>query len=352
MRAGGNSNSPESSDVEDEGVPLRPFDSPVVELNDGRSLQLGDTIFQWHNASGWGTFVSRATIGSKDVVLKCSWPAQNRTPEAQMVNTAAQFARGCGESWVLNHLPKVLHSEEREFGADSPQYHLSHIEGASSHLLRIVIQEELHPITDLSTAAELGEAFRGIFRCYRWLYEHPRIMHCDISLNNLIRLEPRLLVDIETTHRNPALYGTGPSYAWSPSPHLYRFDLESLFYVMVVISCSYEDGEEIENPPFDEWEHLGSAKLWNQKSLFFCNLVPPPTPGFVGFNNLNQSLAMLFVNGFRARRSHELRASLGRGPATGFDHVTLGGHVTFDTFERTLEEHLPPLTKTSDPGIL
>ncbi|KAJ7229554.1 hypothetical protein B0H12DRAFT_992912, partial [Mycena haematopus] len=103
-----------------------------------------------------------------------------------------------------------------------------------------------------------------------WLYEHPRIMHCDISLNNLMYREIAgkiygvlndfdlsvvLSGDFGSTSKQrtgtvPALDLLEPG---PPPPHLYRFDLESLFYVMVIASCSYEDGEEIENPPFESW---------------------------------------------------------------------------------------------------
>ncbi|KAF8146385.1 hypothetical protein K438DRAFT_1628156 [Mycena galopus ATCC 62051] len=350
--------------MEDGGVSQAPAhrSKSFIKLNDGRRLELGDTIFEWDRTS-----VSRANLDAKNVVVKWSWSAKNSTPEGDIVKIATDLVNKChSDSWVLSHLPKILHYEEEEVGRNSLHEHPYLYEqfGDNHELeaLRIVVQEELCPITELTTAEELGEAVHGIFKCYRWLYERPRIMHRDISVDNLMfrRIDGKIfgvlndfdlsVVLSDSPSTSEQRTGTAPYMALDllmpglPPPHLYRFDLESLFYVMVVVSCSYEDGAEIENPPFDEWEHLGTAKLWDQKTIFFCNLVPPPTPGFVGFNNLNQSLAMLFVNGFRARRSHELRASLGRGLATDFDDRTLGGHVTFDTFERILEENLPPAT--------
>ena len=70
-------------------------------------------------------------------------------------------------------------------------------------MLRVTVQEELFPITGLSTTSSLAPAIRDIFRCqlshnapvnpltmsplgYKWLYEEARILHGDISLNNLM----------------------------------------------------------------------------------------------------------------------------------------------------------------------
>ncbi|KAJ6611562.1 hypothetical protein B0H10DRAFT_2285943, partial [Mycena sp. CBHHK59/15] len=179
---------PEPTAILPQGVLTDPFGGSIIKLNDGRSLKLGDTIFQSHGIIGRGTCVSQATMDLKDVIVKWSWPATTRTPEANIVEKANVLAIELGDPWVLNHLPKIRHSEAREFDQSSPQQQLSKHLGKEYELqvLRIVVQETLHPITELTTAAELGEAFRGIFRCYRWLYEQPRIMHRDISLNNLM----------------------------------------------------------------------------------------------------------------------------------------------------------------------
>jgi hypothetical protein len=69
------------------------------------------------------------------------------------------------------------------------------------HVLRLLVLEELFPITELATAPVLAEAFRGIFKVtfifppktiisspisYEWLYTQPHIFHRDISVNNLM----------------------------------------------------------------------------------------------------------------------------------------------------------------------
>ncbi|KAJ7723454.1 hypothetical protein DFH07DRAFT_783571 [Mycena maculata] len=93
-----------------------------------------------------------------------------------------------GDNWVLKHLPMILHAEQREFDADSPQLRLSQHFGKDYKVwvLHLVVQEGLHLITELTTTAELGKVFHGIFKCSRWLYEKASIMHRDISRNNLM----------------------------------------------------------------------------------------------------------------------------------------------------------------------
>ncbi|KAF7365975.1 Protein kinase [Mycena venus] len=90
---------------------------------------MGETIFQSHGIIGRGTCVSRAKTEvkgmEKEVIVKWSWPAKTRTPEADLVKIATELAITSGDSWVLNHLPKILHAEQKEFDEDSLQRHLS-----------------------------------------------------------------------------------------------------------------------------------------------------------------------------------------------------------------------------------
>ncbi|KAJ7681464.1 hypothetical protein B0H14DRAFT_2299561, partial [Mycena olivaceomarginata] len=117
-------------------------------------------------------------------------------------------------------------------------------------VLRIVVQEELHPITDLTDATELAEAFKQIFECYRWLYEGPKIMHRDVSISNLMfqRIDGKLYgvlndFDLAAFHdgsvpsTSKQRTGTKPFMARDlldhpPPRHLYRHDLESFLYVL------------------------------------------------------------------------------------------------------------------------
>ncbi|KAJ7445440.1 hypothetical protein FB451DRAFT_1148766 [Mycena latifolia] len=332
------------------GVLTHPFDGSAIELNDGRSLTMGETIFQAHGIIGRGTCVSRAKMNlngqENDVIVKWSWPAKTRTPEADFIKKATEFATESGDSWVLNHLPKILHAEQKEFDDDSPQRHLSKHFGDDYELraLYIVVLEGLRPITELTNAAELGEAFRGIFKCYRWLYEKAGIMHRDISRNNLMYrkiagevygvlndFDLSVLLANEPRSTSNQRTGTEPYMALDllvtgpPPPHIYRFDLESLFYVIAYVVCQYHDGKKIDNPPFDAWDHL-----------FLAEPIPNPTSTFLSFNNLNIALRRIFHTGYNARAD-------AKEDVLPFDDITLGDNIDFDKFEAILVTNLPSL---------
>ncbi|KAF8184308.1 hypothetical protein K438DRAFT_2161505, partial [Mycena galopus ATCC 62051] len=156
--------------------------------------------------------------------------------------------------------------------------------------LRIAVPEELFPITDLTSAEDLGQAFYGIFLCYRWLYETAGIMHRDLSLNNLMFRKIGDKVYGVLNNFDLAVYWKDLSQSTlkqrtgtkrfmardllvldNPPAHVYRFDLESLFYVMVFAVYHYHDKKEIDNPPYKSWEELGTEDLLEKKKAFFAN---------------------------------------------------------------------------------
>jgi hypothetical protein len=77
-----------------QGVLTHPFDGSDIKLNDGRLLTMGETIFQSHGIIGRGTCVSWANMEGRDenVIVKWSWPAKTRTPEADLVKLATKLA--------------------------------------------------------------------------------------------------------------------------------------------------------------------------------------------------------------------------------------------------------------------
>ncbi|KAJ7221239.1 hypothetical protein GGX14DRAFT_540485 [Mycena pura] len=351
-----------------QGVLTHPFDGSVIKLNDGRLLTVGKTIFQSHGIIGRGTYVSQATMKvegkEKDVIVKWSWPAKTRTPEADLVKIATDLATASGDLWALNHLPKILHAEERDFDEDSPQRRLSKHFGEHYELrvLRIVVQERLSPITELTTAPELSKAFHGIFKCYKWLYEKAGIMHRDISRNNLMYREVEgkvygVLNDFDLSvliHKEPRSTskqrtGTEPYMAVDllvtgpPPPHLYRFDLESLFYVMVYIVCQYHEGKKIDSPPFELWDHLPTITLRAVKQAFLSNAMTTiPTSNFLALRRSILLLHQMFRDAYNARANAQTLALLDPSPTSPMKDP-LDGLITFDEFEKILVANLPTL---------
>ncbi|KAK7028552.1 hypothetical protein R3P38DRAFT_2526043 [Favolaschia claudopus] len=222
--------------------PPWPFDSTTLALRDGRSLELADSVFQSNCGNGQTVYTCRAKLDSCGVVLKWSW-GLTRIYEAQIFESAINLARERGDLWVLDHLPRGLHTEERVVNSSD-----QHSEPRTLHIL---VQEELYPITELTTAEGLGDAFFGIFKCYRWLYEVAGIMHCDIKLTTLMYrklssgeihgvldgFNLAVLVDEHSLHHRletpPALLAFDLLETALPVEYLYRYDLETLFYALL-----------------------------------------------------------------------------------------------------------------------
>ncbi|KAF7340697.1 Protein kinase [Mycena sanguinolenta] len=222
---------------------------------------------------------------------------------------------------------------------------------------RAPLQQSLRPITELTTAMELGQVFRDIFQHYRALYEKAGLIHGDIRLNNLRyckkdRKNRGILIDLDENDKTRPIFTqkTGSYMALDllaprlrPPCHFYRFDLESLFYVMLAVSCHYHNGKKVAHPPLETWQHL-STQLYLEKYFFMHKgPVPIPTPNFGKFMALNVELHAMFADGYDAQ-SKDIRMRFRPTYESAFDPETLGGHLTFDAFQRILDKHLPLLT--------
>jgi hypothetical protein len=152
------------------------FDGLKLTLNDGTGLLLGSTIYQQHGIIGRGTCVVRAQyIGGSEarcddswvgsLVVKLSWPATSRISENDLIARARDAANRDEHRWVLKHLPRVLHAEDRHISSLSQALIDRMGDRYEQRVLRIIVQEELYPITEQTTAAGLAQSFREIFKC-------------------------------------------------------------------------------------------------------------------------------------------------------------------------------------------
>ena len=197
---------------------------------------------------------------------------------------------------------------------------------------------------------------------YRWLYEVPKILHRDISLNNLmLRKEDdhvyAVLNDLDLavsadsqSQSSKHRVGTKPFMAIdllngkSPA-HLYRHDLESLFYVLVWITLRFNNGKEIPSPPLQEWAEGDLQGVVDSKSAFLSMPFPKPTERFLSIGRHISRMRRMFHEGREARTKAIEDSIYGSAPQGGpdfshFDDETLGGFVTFDTFQKILDTDL------------
>jgi hypothetical protein len=130
-----------------------------------------------------------------------------------------------------------------------------------------------------------------------------------------------------------------------PTVHMYRHDLESMFYVLVWITSRFHDGQEIADPPLQEWADNGDLTLVEKKSFFVTmSEPPPPTSEFDPLGLWVFSLQKVMRNGFSARTEYRSEVAIALRSkaiyARTFEDETLGGFVTFDTFQAILDAQL------------
>jgi hypothetical protein len=136
--------------------------------------------------------------------------------------------------------------------------------------------------------------------------------------------------------------------------HLYRHDLESLFYVIVIFVTRYHGGEKIKNPPLQTWFELPPKSLLHAKLTFLNELPLLPTSAFEILKSFLEDLGEMFDVGYMAQKIHKSEAvrsarrlaRVKKDPKTTsvdqatlapeFDDETLGGNVDFDKFQTLL----------------
>ncbi|KAF5367246.1 hypothetical protein D9757_011698 [Collybiopsis confluens] len=149
--------------------------------------------------------------------------------------------------------------------------------------LRATVLEKLEPLHTLKSAREFAQVFFDILQIHRWLYEHPQILHRDLSMANIMyrREDDKVygaLSDFDLSSFRDSMNdgptskhrtGTKPFMAFdllnagSEQLHRYRHDLKSLFYIILIYSSHYSDPTtRASSLPF---------KLWLFVQLYFNN---------------------------------------------------------------------------------
>jgi len=134
--------------------------------------------------------------------------------------------------------------------------------------------------------------------------------------------------------------------------HLYRHDVESLFYIMLSLCARHEFDSSKEAKwsvvmregrlPYQDWfNEPNYAKLGIFKIIFFADMqVIELSPAFEDFRLWLLSLRRSFSRGFSAKQYHnimqetfpedeQMEGVRDESPPPPFDDETLGGHVSY-----------------------
>ncbi len=112
--------------------------------------------------------------------------------------------------------------------------------------------------------------------------------------------------------------------------HGYRHDLESLFYVILIVTSHFSDGEEIADPPLQTWLTVDSKTLATYKSHLITHFkLPTPTASYTGFTKWLEPMSDAFSDGIHWKNRNRHMPNL--------DLETLGDHVTFAKFSNIFD---------------
>ncbi|KAJ4467719.1 hypothetical protein C8J55DRAFT_383352, partial [Lentinula edodes] len=283
-----------------------------------RTVKMGRVLFRSNGVIGRGSMVMRVTCicesssqcdwSGKKLVLKLSFPSKTRASEKAFMDKCKKATDE--HIWVFNHLPEIYYSF---VSAQSPQAQLKEIFG-DEYEMRVVcgiILEELQPLSSLETKREYAQVFYDIVQCHHWAWKYPQILHRDISTGNIMvramngwkygvlndwDLASWLNTQNEVSTSN---FQTGTkqymaheqhSSDWQ-GPHRFRHDLESVFYVILLLVSLYSSpAEKVRFPStgdhrYEKWHKEDDSFLDGRKSKIINggNWQPFPQPFFSGF---------------------------------------------------------------------
>ncbi|KAF9502141.1 hypothetical protein BDN71DRAFT_1584360 [Pleurotus eryngii] len=221
------------------------------------------------------------------MVVKLSWPMEKRPfLEAQTINTLANKI-----PWIKRHLPRIhcaLTIKGESMGLPRHLFHnMTTAHKLEQRYFTLLFTDRYEHLWEIKTLDDFQVAYVGIVECHYNASRYGKMLHRDISENNLLwtrkakevvgvlndwDLSTRVnAVGNSTNHRT----GTGPFMALDllgkePPVHLYRHDLESLFYVLIWATVHYNISGKVPyshtvDPALEKWngdfEEARVAKL-------------------------------------------------------------------------------------------
>ncbi|KAJ3860478.1 hypothetical protein EV359DRAFT_85284, partial [Lentinula novae-zelandiae] len=305
--------------------------------------------------------------GNEKKVMKIRFMGTARQSEQGLIGEARSKAEATGELWALNHLPSAIHSLSllpNRRKASHRYLRKTLKEKYEEQAMHVTVLEQLHPLSELEDPRDFAQVFYDVLQIHQWLYECGGILHRDLSSGNIMfrRKDGKIygvLNDFDLSSRvedvdnGDIRIGTRPfmsldllnSY-WEGG-HLYRHDLESLFYIILCLACRYEaPGVAAAEPrPFSQWFNGTDREIFNDKNTFLTDTSAlaqdlPIQPYFADFEPWLNLMHQFVSEGYHARPRPGIDVSAYPGlkkhlpSKTLFDWQTLDGNVTYSVLRQ------------------
>ncbi|KAF8904027.1 hypothetical protein CPB85DRAFT_1318734, partial [Mucidula mucida] len=177
----------------------------------------------------------------KEVVLKISCPVEGQQSEVDLIEQARAYAsHDDGHKWVLMHLPRVMASvdiaPDPESAPTDTKWAGKRKLSYESRALCIIVVEKLHTLLSIASPSTHAQIFFDVLQTHKWLYDHLRILHRDISINNIMfRVNENgnyfgVLNDFDRTSLRADLESRSPiSMRQKGMPPFMAMDLQNLY---------------------------------------------------------------------------------------------------------------------------
>ncbi|KAJ3992303.1 hypothetical protein F5050DRAFT_1715387, partial [Lentinula boryana] len=337
---------------------------PSNEIFENPQGSLGTIVIQVEcTCAGCGNHCDWA---GKKLVLKLSFPVKTWVSEQTFMDRCRELAQG-EHAWVLNHLPDIHWLFDILFREGTPQrnFKMKFQEDYEMRIMRGSIQEELKPLTSLTTARECAQVFYDIIQCHHWVWKYARILHRDISPGNIMVRKKNgenvgvlndwdLAAWVNKLRDGPTSKfrtGTVPymaheqhSIEWK-GLHFYRHDMESVFYAILLLTCLRSSlSEKLPTPPktdfsYATWHEEDDDTLQGRKDSLIHRAPwqPSTTAFFNGFSawlvDLQFNLRDDFVKLGDSRHTKAPQKVTWQRPnpvLLNFDEDTLGGRFSYE----------------------
>ncbi|KAJ4483914.1 hypothetical protein J3R30DRAFT_3368102 [Lentinula aciculospora] len=336
-----------------------------------RTVRVKRVLFRSNGIIGRGTIVMRVVCNhcngkcdwcGKKLILKLSFPAKTRVSEQTFMDRCRELAQG-DHAWVLNHLPHIYWTFDIQYSKSTPQakFKEKFKDDYEMRVMRGSIQEELRPLSSLTTATGCAQVFYDVVQCHHWAWKYPQILHRDISQGNILVREKNgeiygvlndwdLAIWLNDQRDGPTSKfrtGTKPYMAheqhgikWQ-GPHRFRHDLESVFYVILLLVSLYSSPKVKAVEPdtggygYQEWHKQDDEFLEGKKAniLLRANWEPSVTTFFCGFALWLTTLRRALRRGFARLADHKeaMEEALERDQEMpSFDYDTLDNYFSYE----------------------
>jgi Fungal protein kinase len=275
----------------------------VVTLLEQREL---DSMAALHQGLQFGLprRLSPTAIGREGGTKQdSSDPIQNVPADVSQVPSAYEDV---GAGSVLNHnyetpVKVLTQSEKRK------------IESGESMVFSCVISYPYgRTLVEFKNMVEFLEALRDAIKAHRSLYQDGKILHQDISINNIIITEPKscdepkgILIDLDAA-LDLTLGDTRPGQTIGTKlfmaigllrgdAHTYRHDLESFLYILLFVAVGYEtqglpQTSRLRRWMVGDWDTLAQSKTIDMMREGFEKIISEFSPQFDGIKKLAEDL--------------------------------------------------------------